>query len=205
MVRWMAHWVAELMERVEGAETLEAREEAQRTCAEAILTLWSRRQHWPYGAPLQRVASALDGLAGPPEHHEDDRPDPSEGWGGAMSAIDRLGEEEWDIVRQAAVAELDLETEKAVLNESPDAPPDGSEDDERRILKRLIEMQERQQGKYFKLGAMKAPGFGDLSPDERAEKIQEALTDVDRRRAEVLKKAAATSPPAFTDGESADD
>ena len=196
-VRWMAHWVAELMERPESAETPEAREEAQRACAEAIQTLWARRQHWPYGAPLQRVVEALNALAGPPERFEKERPEPEAGWAGAMSRIDRLGSEEWQIVRQAAIAEIDLSEEQTIL----DTSPEDLEDNERELFEALIKLQARQKEAYFKLGSARAEGFGELSSEEKQQRVQDALAAVEQKRAEVLTHASATSPMAASRAE----
>lgn len=194
-VRWMAHWVAELIERADAAETPEAREEAQRACAEAIQQLWSRRQHWPYGAPLQRVAAALNRLAGEPDRFEQDRPTPETGWGGAIAAVDRLGREEREIVRQAAIAELDLSDERAALETAPEA----LDEEERELIETLITLQDRQNETYFSLGPTRVDGFGDLDAEEKAERVQQALADVAGRRERALTLAAATSPLAGSD------
>lgn len=186
----MAHWVAELMEQAEAAETPDARREAQARCAEAIQTLWLRRQHWPYGAPLQRVASALSALTGTPERFELERPEAEAGWGGAMAVVDRLGDEEWEVVRQAAIAELDMSEEKTLLEESPD----DLDDEEREVIETVVELQEHQRGSYFRLGTVRVDGFGDLGPEEKARRVQEALADIERRRSEALAQAVATSP-----------
>lgn len=199
IVRWMAHWIAELIERVDAAETDEERHMAQKRCAEAIQTLWMRRQHWPYGAPLQRVAAALNALVEEPSRFERDRPSPEAGWAGAIAEIERLGDEEWDIVRQAAIAELDLSAEKQVVETSPDALVE----DERQIIERLLEWQERQRESYFKLGSVDASGFGDLALGARARLVEEALSSVAERRRRVLATAVATSLGA-ADGKSGD-
>src|SRR4051812_43936360 len=60
--RWMAHRIAELMERAEQAEDKDDREEARRECADLILGVWSRRSGWPYGQPLVNIASTIKGL-----------------------------------------------------------------------------------------------------------------------------------------------
>ena len=190
MVRWMAHWIAELMERAETAETAEDRRDAQARCADAIQTLWSRRQHWPYGAPLERVAESLSALAGQPERFEQAKPSPEAGWAGAMDAVDRLGHEEWEIVRQAAIAEIDLSDELAAL----EADPESLDEKEREIIETLGELQDHQKGTYFDLGPVRVDGFGTLDPEEKAEQVRQALAHVAERREAALARAEATSP-----------
>ncbi|MEM9996132.1 MAG: hypothetical protein AAF809_00400 [Bacteroidota bacterium] len=186
----MAHWIAELMERAESAETPEARERAQEACARAIQTLWAQRQHWPYGAPLQRVAESLSALAEAPERFEQDRPTPEAGWGGAVDLIDRLGHQEWEIVRQAAIAEIDLSEERKTLETAPES----LDEKEREIIETLSQLQDRQNETYFMLGPLRADGFGDLNAEEKTERVRQALSDVAEQREQAFTQAAATSP-----------
>ena len=50
--RWMAHRIAELMERAEQAQTDEDREAARRDCTNVIIRLWEHRGKFPFKPPL---------------------------------------------------------------------------------------------------------------------------------------------------------
>ena len=168
--------------------TAEERDAAEAACSEVILALWSRRQHWPYGAPLHRVAEALSAFAGPPEQYEWDRPSAASGWLWALGPIDRLGTEEWEVVRHAAIAQMDLSEERELLASSANE----LDEKERELLDWLIAFQERQRSPYFKLGPLKAAGFGDMSPTEQAQLVNEALAEIGRQRAVALVMAKAS-------------
>src|SRR5260370_9569443 len=58
--RWMAHRIAELMERAENARTAAGRELAKADCANLILRLWEKRAQLPPGAPLSPFADFLE-------------------------------------------------------------------------------------------------------------------------------------------------
>ena len=65
LARWMAHYVAELMVRAEHAP-LPERDEAQKSCARAILDLWAQARAFPAKRTafesIDRVIEAIDSL-----------------------------------------------------------------------------------------------------------------------------------------------
>src|ERR1700736_2778144 len=58
--RWMAHRIAELMERGERARTASERERARANCTDLIVRLWEKRAQLPAGAPLGPFADFLE-------------------------------------------------------------------------------------------------------------------------------------------------
>lgn len=81
---WMAHYLAELMERARTA-TEPARQQAQKEAADLILELWRHRTYLPGRYPLARfepVLRTLDRLSGTdPWHRLSPRPPPVDGTG----------------------------------------------------------------------------------------------------------------------------
>lgn len=60
--KWMAHYLAELMERTEKAETLDLREQAANQSAEIIVTLWGQKKkkvRHEYYSALNRAFSEV--------------------------------------------------------------------------------------------------------------------------------------------------
>ncbi len=77
--RWMAHRIAELMERAEQAETEAEQEAAKRECTNVIIKLWEHRTKFPFKPPLADIAKFLKNLISnpPPSHWE--KPEPPDG------------------------------------------------------------------------------------------------------------------------------
>jgi chorismate-pyruvate lyase len=61
--RWMAHRVAELIERAEHTQAETDKEAAKNECTDLILKLWERRYNWPHGQPLAEIAEFLEKFA----------------------------------------------------------------------------------------------------------------------------------------------
>jgi hypothetical protein len=106
--RWMAHRVAELMERTETAATASGREEAAHECQTLIMDLWSQRNNWPMGGPLRKMMPTLERLLGESNHryHWSNRPDDDSGLIGKLML---LHEREMHFFRLALQAGLDSE------------------------------------------------------------------------------------------------
>lgn len=198
--RWMAHHIAELMGRAEEAELGPERDAAAAACRTAILDAWSKRQSWPYGAPLERVASALSAIAGPPDDawKEQDRPDPAEGWFSLFNALDAVEWEEHQIVLDTGAAAMDLDAERGAM----EAAGDDLGEHEREILALFEERHEQAGSPDFKLGRVDAPEFRDLPVEEQVNAVRRAFEAAARRRQEALERVikALSSPPSSGTG-----
>jgi hypothetical protein len=60
--RWMAHRIAELMQRAEATSDPQAKEITERECQDLIVRLWDMRGRWPSGGPLRGVLPTLHQL-----------------------------------------------------------------------------------------------------------------------------------------------
>jgi len=59
--KWMGHYIAELIDKVENAKTEKERKAFQKECFETILKLWDKRSTLPIeGMPLKRIKPAID-------------------------------------------------------------------------------------------------------------------------------------------------
>lgn len=107
LVRWMAHRIAELMERSEGTADDSVREQARRECADLILRLWSQRREWPDAAPLSEILRVL-GMAAPQEHRVRFLPEkPPSNWFDALVRLEKLQDEEARTCWEAAILQID--------------------------------------------------------------------------------------------------
>lgn len=176
--RWIAHRIAELMERAEQAEGESEREEARRECADLILRVWSRRSGWPYGQPLAKIASALKDLAAERSRYSRRLQEPEErSWAGVLPLLEEIHRSEQWIYRDAALASIpveDLEEAKSWLEEQGEHMPEEEAD----TLGRVVEMAERTRSEFFSLGNTSAPHFGTLSEEERTQLVKEALDEL---------------------------
>lgn len=197
--RWMAHRIAELMQRAEQVEDESEREEARRECADLILRVWSRRSGWPYGQPLARIASALKDLAAERSRYSRRLQEPEErSWSGVFPLLEDIHRSEQWIYRDAALASIlieDLEEAKSWLEEHGEHMPEEEAD----TLGRIVEMAERTRSEYFSLGNTSAPHFGTLSEEERTQLVKEALDELDAERLRLWELASPEGESEGTD------
>jgi hypothetical protein len=185
--RWMAHRVAELMDRAEQAPAGAEGEAARRECSDLIIKLWERRSHWPHGRPLAEVAGLLKTLINDRtnyrsryEQHEV-KVDPRS-WLGTLPRLRELQYREDEVCRSAAIADFDLEADRKWLAEH------GSDlsDEEREIMGRLIKERERMDEPHFELDKIRVPNFASLDASERAKLVLEALKKIEEERQKLL-------------------
>lgn len=60
LVRWMIHYISELMEKADKAQSGKKKEQLRKECCEAILELWRNREFLPMKKPLQNVNPILE-------------------------------------------------------------------------------------------------------------------------------------------------
>lgn len=181
--RWMAHRIAELMERAEQADDKETKEKSRRECTDLILRVWSRRSGWPYGQPLSRMASILKGLAAAPSPYGRRSRDPEEhSWAGVIPLLDELLREEQQLYRDVALANVPKEEPKAWLEEHREDMAEEEVD----TLESVLLMIKRTRAEYSRLaGGMSLSDFGKLPEEERKEHMLEALGELDAERARL--------------------
>ena len=201
--RWMAHRVAELMERAEHARTKAARDSAETDCEALILRLWERRTSWPEGWPPPSAATALERLASAEEEPDDfgfsrnRAVDSGERtWLGTLLLIADLSRIEVDIWRDAALLELD----DSEINDWLDNQAERLSDDERATLKRLINGGDRARHRLDLQRRQRRLAGAD---DERDEPLDMSLLasridDLAERRAEILGRVRPSKPQAKT-------
>jgi hypothetical protein len=181
--RWMSHRIAELMERVDQANSEPEREAAKRECTEVILRVWDKRRHWPQGQPLADLSAFLNTLSSEPHPMQYTKSEPSTlSWVEVLPLIRNLAEHEDQIVLDAAIADLDLDQDRRWLEEHPDE----LSEEERRTITWLITQQERMGSQYYKLDDKDAPGFASLTCKERTQLVFEALDKISQKRQKIL-------------------
>lgn len=185
--RWMAHRVAELMDRAERARAGAEREAARRECSDLIIRLWERRSHWPYGRPLGEVAGLLKNLISDGTNYESRYEDSEvkidpQSWLGILPRLRQLQYREEEMCRKAAIADFDFEADHKWLSQHGQ---DLSEE-EREIMEYLIRERERMDGQYFELDKTRAPNFASLFPAKRAQLVHEALKKIEEERQKLI-------------------
>lgn len=179
--RWMAHRIAELMERAEQAETEAEREAAKREYTNVIIRLWEHRSKFPFKPPLADIAKFLRNLTSdlPPSHWE--KPEPPDGtWNSILPHLEKLQEREYSICRNAAIAEISLEQEREWLEEHREE----MSDDECDIIKYLL--REQMDDDSYSLDGVRIPNFASLAAGERTSLVLEALTNINTERQVLL-------------------
>jgi hypothetical protein len=180
--RWMAHRIAELIEQADQAYTPQERETARQECTELIIRLWERRWQRSNGRPFSEIISDLEQLTAPPPSQYGAEVSPSENtWIGAMSRLEQLAHRERRICYDAAVAGLDIDSEREWLIEHKD---DLSEE-EQKGLRLLVDDYERLKGEYYTLDGVRVPDFAALSSRERTRYALEALERVKAERQDL--------------------
>ncbi|MBC8754668.1 hypothetical protein H2O64_08275 [Kordia sp. YSTF-M3] len=62
LARWMAHYIAELIQKVETSESEEEKEQLKKECCELILELWNKRERVPIKKPTERLKPIISVL-----------------------------------------------------------------------------------------------------------------------------------------------
>lgn len=185
--RWMAHRVAELMDRAERAPAGAERKAARRECSDLIIKLWERRSHWPHGRPLADVAGLLKNLLNDKTNYSSRYEQyqveiDSHSWIGILPRLRQLQYREDELCRSAAIADFDLEADRKWLTEH-------GQDlsvEEREIMSGLIRERERMDEPYFELDKTRVPNFASLNATERAKLVHEALKKINEERLNLL-------------------
>jgi|SRR6056297_87763 len=60
LVRWMIHYISELMEKADKAPAGKRKEQLRKECCETILELWQNREFLPMNKPLQNLNPILE-------------------------------------------------------------------------------------------------------------------------------------------------
>lgn len=60
LVRWMIHYISELMEKADNAPLGRKKEQLRKECCETILELWGNREFLPMKKPLQNVNPIIE-------------------------------------------------------------------------------------------------------------------------------------------------
>jgi hypothetical protein len=189
LARWMAHRVAELIERAEHTSTDEERDLARRECSDLIIRLWERRTQWPYGRPLGEVAEFLENLINEPSrYNQTPQESDKHTWVGSLLRLLSLLEREEAVCRNAAIAELNLEKEREWLSQH-------SEDlsaEEVKIIERLLDLRKRLDEAYHPLDNTHIPNFTSLPAEERTRHVIEALNSINAKRQVILSAIQST-------------
>lgn len=190
LVQWMAHRIAEMMRKAEEADSPKEREAARTECTDLIMRLWERRNHWPYGSPLDPVSETLSAIAWQPDFtspSELDQPDPSGRWERVYEDMKELHYEESSFLVYAMAANMELSTAEDWTEDHKTI----MENQEREVLIDLIELRKQASSEDFKLGSIDAPGFATRPREERSKLIRKSLDNIAERRKEVIHGKAA--------------
>lgn len=60
LARWMSHYLAELIQNIEKAESKEEKKVLQQECCDIILKIWSQKENLPITRPLDNLKSIIE-------------------------------------------------------------------------------------------------------------------------------------------------
>jgi hypothetical protein len=179
--RWLAHYLAEKMERADFAPDGTAGETDRRECVDLILRLWDRRQTWPLSAPLKDVADRLDELLAPKPRffHATKTSDP---FLDLLHGLEELHRKEIQVCLVAWVVGLNLSKDREYLQNHPEH----LDNDEFRTIQHLVEIQDNMLGPEAHLGGESCPNFAALSKAEQGKVVRARLRAIAKSRTQLL-------------------
>ncbi len=130
--RWMAHRIAELMQRADAASDDAVRELTRKEASDLILRLWSHRSSWPRGWP-PKASAAIETVSR--RHSEQATGSP---WLDTLDELRILQSRERQIWTRLGLLDFDIESERRLVGEL-----DGEgADEERRPIEAVIRLWE---------------------------------------------------------------
>lgn len=180
--RWLAHYLAEKMERAASAPEGETGDADRRECVDLILRLWERRQTWPLSAPLKDVADRLGELLAPKPSFFHSITKTSNPFLDLLHGLEDLHHKEIQVCLAAWVAALNLSKDREFLR----SHPEHLDDDERRITQRLVEIQDLMLSPDASLGDETCPSFATLSKREQGKVVRARLRAIAKSRTQLL-------------------
>jgi hypothetical protein len=179
--RWIAHRIAELLDRSEKARRKTDRETAAREIEDLILRVWEQRTSWPTGWPPETAARITDLLADRyPRYRSDEEQESPSPWLDALQRLERVHWREKQILLQAALADLDLGDERRGL----ECYGDVLGDNELGMLKSLTSAQESALAALLK--ALDEDEAALAAPRRRGEATAERLRSLAEEREDLV-------------------
>jgi hypothetical protein len=179
--RWMAHYIAELIERSEAALE-EERESLKCECADTILRLWEHRNIVPLRSPLSTVAEKLELLTAEQPRCYLGRERQIDDWSRLIHDLQDLHQRELRICMQGWILGLDLKQDSEYLNDHPDA----LSEDEHRTIRYLVELQDSVSCNGANLDGESVPDFENRDDSGRKQRVLDALQRIDKERSAII-------------------
>lgn len=179
--RWLAHYLAEQMERA-ASVTGEETDAARQACVDLILRIWAQRHQWPLSSPLNAVAEKLEALVNPKPRYFHPKQDPREPWPEMRERLEDMHRQEQQICLMAEIAELDLTGDREYLRDHPDL----LSEEEKHIIEKLVEMQDSLSGPDARLGEEPCPNYLGLSAKEKRKAALRQLQSIAQARRKLI-------------------
>jgi len=180
--RWLAHCLAEKMERAATAPEGTEGEEDRRECEDLIFRLWERRQTWPLSAPLKDVADRLDALLALKPHFFHATTKTSNPFLDLLHGLEELHHKEIQICLAAWIAGLNLSKDREFLHNHSEH----LDNDELRVTQRLVEIQDLMLSPEAHLGDEPCPNFATLSIVEQGKIVNARLRAIAKSRTQLF-------------------
>lgn len=181
LVHWVAHRLAEQMQRAETASDPREREAASGAAALLIAQLWEARGGWPQGWPPDAVRDFAEGVrrAQGAAYGE---ASPLPPWLSTLSELAALQEEERAVWLHAALLEVGAEELRRALEAAPDSHPEPDDLSDIRWQLRFHESAEEWIADRAKEGE---------NPSRRADRariLERVLRDIATRREALIER-----------------
>jgi hypothetical protein len=173
--RWMAHRLAELMDRAESAKSQAKREEARVAATDLVVRLWDHRAGWPKGWPPKATAALARDVS---RYARREEPTGSV-WLDSLADLRRLQEQEREIWTDLGLLDFDVESERRAAKELIGE----AATEEREAIELVIRLWDSAEQ-----GMRESIGEASQSPEARAEAGIARLKKVDAERRKLRER-----------------
>lgn len=184
--KWMLHYIAELIDKINEESEEEVKQEIKKECSEVILQFWEHRYQWPFDRPFGELLHTLDQIS------KNDTQLARKYWDTQESQLDPLLELRNELkkisdqeIRIIEITKLLSSNLREVLEQKRSIPNEHLNENEERLLAIAQDVYQGMNREDSKLYSVDAPYFSEMSREDKEKILKMALVQIKKDRKKI--------------------